>query len=226
MYKYLLFDADNTLLDFNKGERCALEEVLTDSPLEFNDEVFQIYHKINDNLWKLLEDGKIERKRLRTYRFELLFDHFCVDGTQFCKDVDDKFLLAMSHQAYVFDGVYEVLEKLSAKYELYLVTNASLAVQRKRLSQTKFDRYIKKYYISEEVGYHKPQKEFFDAVLNDIGDTNRENYLVIGDSLSSDIRGAVNSNIDSCFCNFDNMDIIDLEPTYVINNIYDLLEIL
>lgn len=226
MYKHLLFDADNTLLDFNKGERCALMEVLTDSPLKFDDEVYEIYHKINDDLWKKLERGLIERERLRVYRFELLFERYGVDGTEFCKTVDERFLSAMSHQAFVIDGVYEVLEKLKCKYDLYLVTNASIAVQPKRLAKTDFDKYFKKYYISEAIGFNKPQKEFFDAVINDIGDHNRENYLVIGDSLTSDIKGAINSDIDSCYCNFEHKESSDIQPTFTIGNIRELLEIL
>ncbi len=226
MYKYLLFDADNTLLDFNKGERCALEKVLADSPLTFSDEVYKSYHKINDDLWKKLERGEIERSRLRQARFEQLFDLYGFNGSDFGKSIDDMFLLAMSEQAYVFDGVYDVLDSLSSDYELYLVTNASVSVQRKRLEKTFFDKYFKKYYISEEIGAHKPQKAFFNAVINDIGDENRRNYLVIGDSLTSDIKGANLSGLDSCFYNPDNVVCTDILPTYTIDNICDLLEIL
>lgn len=226
MYKYLLFDADNTLLDFNKGERCALEKVLADSPLAFSDEVYKSYHRINDDLWKKLERGEIERSRLRQERFEQLFDLYGFRGSDFGKTIDDSFLLAMSEQAFIIDGVYDVLDKLSCDYELYLVTNASVAVQRKRLAKTKFDKYFKKYYISEEIGAHKPQKAFFDSVINDIGDGNRKNYLVIGDSLTSDIKGANLSNLDSCFYNPGNIVCTDILPTYTINAICDLLEIL
>lgn len=226
MYKYLLFDADNTLLDFNKGEKKALETVLSDSPLAFTEEVYDVYHKINDNLWKMLERGEIERARLREARFEQLFDLYGYNGTDYGKVIDSKFLVAMSEQAYVIDGVYDVLESLSSKYDLYLVTNASVSVQRKRLSKTNFHKYFKKYYISEEIGAHKPQKEFFEKVINDIGDINKSNYLVIGDSLTSDISGAVVSGLDSCFYNPDNMDYSLISPTYVIENICDLLDFL
>jgi len=226
MYKYLLFDADNTLLDFNKGERCALMEVLTDSPLAFSDEVYEVYHKINDDLWKKLEMGEIERSRLRVARFEQLFEHYGFNDDICGEMIDSKFLSVMSEQAYIIDGVYEVLEELSSKYELYLVTNASVAIQKKRLSKTEFDKYFKKYYISEEIGAHKPQKEFFEAVINDIGDPDRSRYLVIGDSLTSDIKGAVDSGLRCCFYNPEGIEVSEIIPDYVIDDIRDLLKIL
>lgn len=226
MYKYLLFDADNTLLDFNKGERRALEMVLADSPLAFSDDVYNVYHKINDDLWKKLEKGEIERYRLREARFEQLFGLYGFNGSDYGKSIDEKFLLAMAEQAFVIDGVYDVLKKLSLTYQIYLVTNASVSVQRKRLAKTEFDKYFKKYYISEEIGAHKPQKAFFDAVVHDIGDENRKNYLVIGDSLTSDINGAIVSGLDCCFYNPENVDYSGYHPTYCINKISDLLEFL
>ena len=226
MYKYLLFDADNTLLDFNKGERCALNKVLADSPLDFSDEVYEVYHKINDDLWKKLEKGEIERSKLRVVRFEQLFDVYGFDGKEYGEIIDSRFLAAMSEQAYIIDGVYDVLDHLCSKYKLYLITNASVSVQKKRIAKTSFDKYFNKYYISEEIGAYKPQIEFFDAVINDIGDFNRKNYLVIGDSLSSDIKGAVSSGLDCCFYNPTNMSVTDIKPTYDINDICELLEIL
>lgn len=225
MYKYILFDVDNTLLDFNKGERCALESVLAHFPLEFSDAVYQRYHKINDDLWKLLEVGKIEKPRLRELRFEMLFDEFGFNGKEFASDVSARFLVAMMEQAQLMDGAVEVLEALYKKYDLYIITNASAATQKKRLSKTPFDKYFKKYFISDDMGVHKPQKEFFERVVEEIGSFDHGDYLVVGDSLTSDIKGAVDFGIDSCYFDPHGIGAEGISPTYTIRKLTDLLKI-
>ena len=223
MYKYLLFDADNTLLNFNEGEKCALREVLNNTPLEFSDEVYETYHKINDDLWKRLELGGITRSELKKRRFQILFNHYGYNSDQYIEYIDSHYLVCMSKQSQIIDGALEVLEYLHNDYELYLATNATASVQRKRLSKTPFDRYFRKYYISEEIGVNKPEKAFFDRIVDDIGDDNRENYLVIGDSLSSDIKGAILSNIDSCYFDPNFNGYKDIKPTYTIHSLKELL---
>lgn len=226
MYKYLLFDVDNTLLDFNLGERCALESVLAHYPLSFTDEVYQRYHKINDDLWKLLEKGGIEKSRLRVVRFETLFNEFGFAGAEIAKDISVEFMEEMTEQAQIMDGAIEVLEALYQKYELCIITNASAQTQQKRLGKTPFHKYFKKYFISDDMGVHKPQREFFEKVVADIGSSNLSEYLVIGDSLTSDIKGAVDFGIDSCYFDRNCVGSGELSPTYTINRLTDLLNIL
>ncbi len=132
----------------------------------------------------------------------------------------------MTRQSQLIEGAIDVIQKLSQKYKLYLITNASVAVQRKRLAQTPFDNYFEKYYISEEVGFHKPQKAFFDAVIDSIGDADRKNYLVIGDSLSSDIKGASDSALDSCYYDPEYKGYSDVVPTYTVHRLCELLTLL
>ena len=225
MYKHLLFDADNTLLDFNAGERCALQGALNSSPLEFSEEVYKCYHEINASLWKDLERGEIERKQLRILRFERLFDEFGLDGSVYSHDIDGIYLEQMKNQAQVFDGVWEVLDYLHVKYKMHIITNASVRVQKNRLTNAGFHKYFEKYYISEEIGTDKPGKDFFDHVVSDIGD-DLCSYLVIGDSLSSDIKGAIISGIDSCYLDHSGKGAHPFTPQYIIRDIRELIEIL
>lgn len=226
MYKYLLFDVDNTLLDFNEGERCALESVLAHFPLKFSDEVYKRYHQINDDLWKLLEVGKIEKQRLRVLRFEMLFDEFGFDGKEYGSVISPIFLEAMTEQAQIMEGAVEVLESVYKKYDLYIITNASAATQKKRLSKTPFEKYFKKYFISDDMGVHKPQKEYFEKVVSDIGSFDLGDYLVVGDSLTSDIKGAVDFGIDSCYFDPKGVGSKEIKPTYTISKLTDLLKII
>lgn len=225
MYKHLLFDADNTLLDFNEGERCALRGALSSSPLEFSEDVYKRYHEINDGLWKKLELGEVDRVRLRTLRFEILFEEYGFNGSDYGQFMDDIYINEISKQSQLIDGAEDVVRSLAEKYELYIVTNASVYVQRKRLAKTFFSECFKKYYISEEIGATKPQKEFFDKVIADIGD-DRSSYLVIGDSLSSDIKGAMVSGLDSCYIDRCGRGAEGYTPKYIIRDLRELLDIL
>ena len=159
------------------------------------------------------------------YFFEYLFNEFGIDGSVYAEKMDEVYLERMRCQSQLFDGVEDVLKYLSQKYSLYIITNASVRVQRHRLAGTCFDKYFKKYYISEEIGAHKPQKEFFNKVISDIND-DISSFLVIGDSLSSDIKGAQMSGIDSCYLDHSGSGAGIYNPKYIINNIRDIMNIL
>ena len=197
MYKYLLFDADNTLLDFDRAEEQALFETLSLSPLGFTEEIHKRYHVINDNEWKRLERGETTRERLRTERFSRLFDEFGLDGSLYCNKIADIYVDKLSKQGHLMPFAEETLERLSKKYDCYIITNGITEVQRSRMALTPLERYIKHSFISQEMGCAKPLVMFFEKVFEYIGDSDKKKYLVIGDSITSDIMGAVNAGIDS-----------------------------
>lgn len=222
MYKYLLFDADNTLLDFNASEAQALKETLSLCPLGFTDEVHKRYHIINDLLWKKLERGETTRDKLRIERFVQLYNEFGMDGELYGKSTADIYAEKLSGQGILVDGAINVLSALSKKYDCYIVTNGTYEIQVKRLSKTPIESYVKYSFISEKIGYTKPDKVFFDKVVEYIGDSDRSKYLVIGDSLSSDIAGAINAGMDSVLISEEISDM----PTYCIKEIRELFSIL
>lgn len=222
MYKYLLFDADNTLLDFNASEEQALKETLSMFPLEFTKEVYKRYHDINDHLWKRLERGETTREKLRIDRFVQLYDEFGMNGELHGKDTADIYAEKLSGQGIMIDGALEVLSALSEKYSCYIITNGTYEIQIKRLSKTPVEKYVKYSFISEKMGCAKPDKVFFDKVVEYIDDSDLSKYLVIGDSLTSDIKGAVNSGIDSVLISKERSDM----PTYCIKEIRELFSIL
>lgn len=219
-YKYLLFDADNTLFDFDKSEKEAFRMALEGSELGYSDEVYTRYHVINDGLWKLLEVGGTDRQTLKTERYRLLFEEFGIEGDGYLETASN-YERCLGLQAFEIDGVYEMLCRLSEKYEIYLVTNGLTSVQESRLSRSRLSHFFKRVYISEKVGVAKPDPAFFDYVISDIGDPDRSGYLVIGDSPSSDIDGAINSGIDCCW--YDRRGVGDCGriTTYTVTNITD-----
>ena len=224
-YKYLLFDADDTLLDFAKCEATALEIALSNSPIEFSKELWGKYHKINDDLWKDLEKGLVTRDIIKTERFKRLFNA--------CGVFDESYLIsakayenALACQVFEIDGAWELLEKLSAKYDICIITNGITAVQQNRFSISRLGNMVKKVYISEQMGTAKPSPLFFEKVLDDIGDSDTEKYLVIGDSLTSDIDGAINAGLDCIWYSKGASDPNGRRPTYAVSDLSEICRIL
>lgn len=227
MYQYLLFDADNTLLDFDLAEKEALRGVLENTPMGYSGEIAQLYHEINDREWKRLERGKTTRERLRTERFVKLYAALGYTlKPDDAETVAETFLQHMAEQAALIDGALETVAQLSRRYALYIVTNATAWVQKKRMSRTLIAPYFQNVYISHEMGCAKPERIFFDQVLSDIGDMRREAYLVIGDSLSSDIAGARGAGLDSCYFDRSVRGSGSETPKWIIHSLTELLTIL
>ncbi len=224
-YKYLLFDADNTLFDFDRCEQGAFRAALTDSPLEYSDSVYTVYHNINDGLWRLLEKGGIERELLKSERFRLLFSKYDIPDVD-CLEFAAKYERLLGEQSYEIDGVYDLLGRLSADYDIYVITNGLTNVQESRFARSRMTTYFKDIFISETVGYAKPDKRYFDFVLSSVGDADLSRYIVIGDSLTSDIDGAINSGIDCCWYNRKGIPLDGRCPTYIIDNILSVETVL
>ena len=224
-YKYILFDADNTLFDFDRCEKGAFKASLTGYPLEYSEEIYQNYHYINDGLWKLLEKGAIERSTLKSERFRLLFSKYGVSGVD-CVAFASRYEQMLGRQTYEIDGVYELLGRLSRKYDIYVITNGLTNVQENRFSGSRMTKYFKDVFISEKVGYAKPDKRYFDYVIASVGDPDLSRYIVIGDSLTSDIDGAINSGIDCCWYNRKGIGPEGRAPTYTVEDILSVETVL
>ncbi len=196
-YTSVLMDADDTIFDFPKCEYTALKNTLNIHQLVFNDEVYHTFSKINSDLWKQLELKKITRYDLRIQRFQELIRK-CFDGFENCDMLADEYVNQLSRQAILIDGAASALEKISSCADLYIITNGLKVVQRGRLKRTDITRFIKKVYISDEIGINKPDKAFFDFVLSDIPEKDLSNIIVVGDSLSSDMQGGRNAGLTTC----------------------------
>lgn len=192
MVKLILIDLDDTLLDFKRSERCAIEMALEFAKIAPTDAVCTLYSEINDSLWKKLETGDITRKELLTKRFEILFEKLGVTFDKF--EMQKKYMASLSEQVHFIDGAIELLENLSKKYSLAIISNGTIAVQNPRLDKSGIRKYFSHIFISEELGVNKPAREFFEKVLKTCNES-RENCVVIGDSESSDILGGINAGI-------------------------------
>ena len=196
-YNTVLFDADGTILDFEKSEREALLEVLGNVGIDADNQAVAAYSQINDRLWKMLERKEIEREVLSYRRFELLAEHLGCDFD--AKQMSKNYISTIAEKGYLLQGARELLDKLYGKVRMYVVTNGTESVQRGRHAKTGIEKYFDGIFISQVIGYNKPDERFFEHVAQSVPNFDKATTIVVGDSLSSDIKGGNNFDIDTCW---------------------------
>lgn len=199
MMKFLFFDLDDTLLDFQGAERLALSATLEEFGIEPTDRVLARYSAINDAQWKRLERGEITREQVRSLRFTLLFAEFgiCCDVAE----VNRRYMENLAARPIYLEGAEALLETLSKEYRLYLASNGTAWVQEKRIALCGIGRYFEKIFVSEELGYNKPDPLFFEKAFAQIPDFCKNEAVMIGDSLTSDIKGGKNAGLCTVWFN-------------------------
>ena len=199
MVEFLFLDLDDTILDFHKAERVAINKTLRDFGLEPTEEVLGRYHVINKWHWEQLELGTLTRKEVQWKRFDVLFREFgVVADPQACAV---RYMENLSIGHYFLPGAEETVEQLSKKYRLFLASNGNASVQKGRMTSANLYRFFEKVFVSEEIGHNKPAKAYFDAAFAQIPGFDPAKALMVGDSLSSDIKGGNNAGIRTCWVN-------------------------
>ena len=225
MVKYILFDLDETLFDFPAAERAAISEVMKKLGIEPSEENIRRYSEINRECWDALERGELPRERIVVLRFERFLAERGIDFPP--EEAQKKYVRALGSQHDFLEGAEELLAVLSKKYELYAVTNGLYAVQSRRIKDAALDRFFKGYFISEELGASKPQKEFFDRAFEKIAGFRKEAAIIIGDSLQSDILGGKVAGVRTCHYNpLKKENKTEITPDFVINNLSEIPRLL
>lgn len=200
-YTTLLWDLDDTLLDFKKCERNALKKSFARYGRSVGDDVVSLYSKINESYWKRLELGEVTRQELLVGRFRTLFDTLLyrdLDPVQFRLIYNEE----LSLSAYLKEDAWEVVSACrDLGFRQYVVTNGVADTQKSRMRLSKLDQIMDGLFISEEIGAEKPSTAFFDQVFRSLGDLERGQALLVGDSLSSDMKGGKNAGIATCWYN-------------------------
>ena len=199
-YYCVLFDADNTLLNFDAAENKALAETLVNYGIEPDAETVQTYREINSDLWKQLEKGQIRREKLMSERFTRFLKAINAAGNG--AEMNRFYLEQLStHPDLMSPTVLDVMKELSEVATLAIVTNGFDKVQSRRVQESGLLNYLEDVFVSEKLDSEKPNRKIFDAALRALGVENREHVLMVGDSLSSDIQGGVNAGLDTCWFN-------------------------
>lgn len=224
-YTTLLFDNDNTIMDFSAAERSALKKAFLQFGITLTDEQVDIYSVINEKCWKQFEKGEITKPDVLRLRFERFVENQNFNLKP--SDAAAAYEHNLSLEHIVFDGAENLLGQLKKDFDLYLVTNGAEKIQQRRLKESGIENYFLNVFISEQVGFQKPKKEYFDVVFSKVKEKDKSKILIIGDSLTSDILGGINAGIDTCLYNpFSKPDSQEgIVPDYIARSYEDIKKI-
>jgi len=224
-YNTLLFDADDTLFDFQLAEKNALKEMLSDFSLPHSDEICNIYHEINDILWKDFEKGLLPPNQTPgKIRFQKLLNELGEERDS--NKMNSSYTKHLGEQHMLIDGAVKVCSALCKTHRLFIITNGTPSVQHARLNACEIRTCFDGIFISQEIGLRKPDCEYFNYVFNKIRPVDMAKTLIIGDSLTSDILGGINSGVDTCWFNPHKKTAPpEITPTYQITALEQLFDI-
>ena len=221
MIRNVLFDLDDTLFDFHKAEKIALTKTLVHFGIDPTEETLALYSTINAAHWKRLELGEISREEVKVGRYRELFETIGVECDPVKATAYYESMLAIGH--YFMPGAPELLEELYRKYRLYIVSNGTAKVQEGRIGSSGIAKYMDGIFISQILGANKPDKQFFDICFAEIPDFSLSETVIIGDSLSSDIKGGIKAGITTVWFNPKGIENdSDIKPDYTIKELSEV----
>lgn len=224
-YNWLLFDLDNTILDFGKSSKEAFFTIFEVHGFKPTPEDYKVYNTINHKAWVDLEKGLLTPEVLKTRRWQLFFD--AKGWTLDPAEINDAYFDYIKRNPVFVSGAEGLVESLMSDYNLCLVTNGLAEVQYPRLRLSGLDKLFPHIIVSEEIGIAKPAMAFFDHVMEVIGQPLKEELLIVGDTLTSDIRGGIDYGIDTCWYNYYGKEnTTQYHPTYELSDMKELVGVL
>lgn len=227
MIKVILWDIDGTVLNFLKAENYAIKKCFSALNIcECDDALVARYSKINKKYWEMLERGEITKPQVQRGRFEELFEQ---EGIKFnnIDELNKMYQVTLGDKIFFNDDCFELLKSLKGRVKQYAVTNGTITAQENKLHRSGLDRVFDDVFISDSIGYEKPTNAFFDVVFDKIGAYDKNDILIVGDSLTSDMQGGNNCGIKCCWYNPEgNINNKNLRIDYVINNLNEILNII
>lgn len=223
MIKAVLIDIDDTIFDFEKCSKNSFLKTLEKFNLKFKEEDFSYFNKVNDILWTKQKLGEINIKEVFIKRNYLMGKYFNLDIEKGL--FNDLFVKFLYDEIEMVDGIEDLLLYLSDKYKIFTASNGIFKMQENRLKKSNLDKYFDKIFVSDKIGYEKPDKKFFQKIM-DLTKFSNDDLIMIGDSIKSDIIGAKNSKIKSIYFNKEDKKITDKNFTYQVKNLSEIKKIL
>jgi FMN phosphatase YigB (HAD superfamily) len=240
-YKILIFDLDDTLIDNKENVRAAFKRMLVYRGLVYSGSEFERWYGIDKRFWSDWQDGLVELPArfkhevgkksheyldwVRAQRVLLYFNNSI--SLEYAIELNNVFMKALSEAIHAIDGAHSTLQYLSRRYKLLVATNGPKIATKQKLEKIGCRQYITEILSADMFGYMKPKIEFFEAIEKKYADFNRSDYLIIGDSLKSDVGFGMNVGIDSCWFNKDNDELDDrYQPTISIHKLSELVDML
>ena len=223
MIEIVLWDVDGTLLDFNAAEKAAIRTLFSEFGLgECTDAMLSRYSEINTAFWKRLEKNELSREQVLIGRFEQFFGEYGIDAG-LASAFNEKYQLSLGDTIVYRDDSLNVVKALKGKVKQYVVSNGTVAAQTKKLERSKLGELMDGVFLSERLGIEKPNIRFFEKVFSEIRPDDLSKVMIIGDSLTSDIRGGMNAGIKTCWYNPGRKPVPeDYRPDYVISDLHEL----
>lgn len=227
MIKVILWDIDGTLLDFEAAERNALRECFSSFQLgTCTDTMIANYSSINTTYWSRLERGEISKQQVMIGRFQEFFhsEQICFHDIE---AFNQEYQIQLGNTICFIDHSDSLVQELQAFVKQYAVTNGSLIAQKRKLEKSGFDQLLDDVFISDQIGAEKPSGEFFDHVFLHIDQHDKSEIMIVGDSLTSDMKGGNLAGIKCCWYNPQNKkNNTDATVDYTIQNLYQVKEII
>lgn len=224
--KVILWDIDGTLLDFKAAEREAIRSCFAHFGLGIcSDEMLQTYSKINDAYWKRLERNEISKIEVLEGRFRDFFETYQFD-TSVVSAFNKEYQIRLGDTVCFHENGLETVKACKGKVKQYAVTNGTKIAQERKLANSGLIHLLDGVFISDVIGIEKPGKGFFDAVFDEIGTYDPAEVIIIGDSLTSDIRGGNNAGILTCWYNpHKKINDQQAQVDYEITDLFEVLDI-
>lgn len=223
MIKAVLIDIDDTIFDFEKCSKNSFLKTLEKFNLKFKEEDFSYFNKVNDILWTKQKLGEINIKKVFIKRDYLMGKYFNLDIEKGL--FNDLFVKFLYDEIEIVDGIEDLLLYLSDKYKIFTASNGIFKMQENRLKKSNLDKYFDNIFVSDKIGFEKPDKKFFQKIM-DLTKFSNDDLIMIGDSIKSDIIGAKNSKIKSIYFNKEDKKISDKNFTYQVKNLSEIKKIL
>jgi len=225
--KYVLWDIDGTLLDFELSESTAIRKCFKD--FNFGNcsyKQLEDYKKISDRYWERLANGEISKKEVLEGRFVEFFLKNGIDSN-IASEFNKAYQICLGNIVYYMKNAKKTVLELKTKYKQYGATNGTIVAQEKKLAKSGLNKLLDDVFISEKIGFDKPSINYYETVFEKVGSHNLEEYIMIGDSLTSDMQGGINAGITTCWFNpYKKENDKKLNIDYEINDLNEVIDIL